>query len=202
MYGDSWWQTLRHLGDWLRPLRDTLGWIQGDDIKLADAVEKLLPLLESLKEVRGWAPAHVKSIVAKIEKRRPMLLGPVGIAGYLLHPKYRGSKLSPQEKSEALKSLATLSTQAGVVPPPLDDVIDFLSERPPYHDTANDLSAHRWWPCLYPLSRITPLATRLLSLPATQAAVERAFSATGFQLRERRDKLARPYFFLGPGTNL
>lgn len=39
IYADSFWDTLRAIGEWLRPLRNSLTKLQGDTVTLSEAVQ-------------------------------------------------------------------------------------------------------------------------------------------------------------------
>jgi hypothetical protein len=170
----------------LKPVAVALDKLQSDKSSLAEACHQWISLLEneSLRQ-------HYKVI----EKRFKQAIQPFHLMAYILHPSYGGSKLNAEQREEArqwcrsrnssfLPLLIAYDTQSSPFPSSF-----FLDE------VVKSLKPEIWWKGVLKDSKsevcaqFSNLAIRLLTAPASSAAVERIFSNFGFVHSKLRNRL-------------
>lgn len=170
----------RDLADQLRPIAEAIDRAQGDSTSLADACDIFLQLLDNPK-----LQPHKDAI----QQRYKQAIQPCHLVTYLLHPKYQGLNLSPEQKETAHSWLLEKS------PDYLCTAIAFETKSSPFPPSffqVSHLSPVTWWRGLqsYPLpTGFIPLMVQLHSACASSASIERVFSSFGLIHSKLRNRL-------------
>ena len=166
----------------LEPVAVALNQAQGDSTTIAETCNTWLGLLVD--------PA-MQSHKEKVMKRFNQAITPFHMAAYLMHPKYKGEKLSAEQVDIAHDWLASKD------PTYMPAVIAFQAESIPYpasyfSSAATVTPASIWWKSIekrdFPPGFV-PLMIRLHRLPASSASVERVFSSFGLIHSKLRNRL-------------
>ena len=149
-----------------------------------------MPILQALPgQIKSFAPGEVKASMAIVRDWEELFLHPRALFANLLDPRYKGQKLSPQQKVVALNAAAELATKLRLDLPLSHRIIACIAGEGPYKDAA--LLAclpYHFWTVLFKGDPLTDFASTLVSLPCSQAGVERVFSAADFAA-ENRERL-------------
>ena len=149
IWQDSWWKTIAMLADMLGPLRASLNIIQGDKFSVGQGavlihllpfpffchsgVQLIVPMLPKLLDYcKQFAPADHRALLAIVNKRKEMLISPVGLVCALMDHRCRGTILTTEDRALALRSVQQVASQLGVRPPSLDAILSFMGERGPF----------------------------------------------------------------------
>lgn len=146
--------------------------LQSDSCSVADACELLL----SLGENENLQPYKVR-----VEKRINACLRPVHYLANMIHPTYRGARLSPTHRSVARELLTKLDSEMLPFPSLLkckeSPFEDFM-----FSGSFSKLKPVQWYKCVavesdnVDLKRFVTLAQSILVLPSSSAGIERIFS--------------------------
>lgn len=170
---------------------------------IASAIESIESDSSLLSEVPQWfADIEMKTIAALeastsgidrfipvvkglIRERKEFACTEVHYAANLLDPRYKGATLKPPEKLQASEYISKLCDDLGMTEPKKQSVLSNLTEfranagiwalesvRNSFHGVKPAL----WWQVHCEDEPLMPLAVRLLTMPATAAAVERDWS--------------------------
>ena len=112
-----------------------------------------------------------------------MLLSPTALLSNVLDPRFRGDKLSSVQKQLALSPLNE-ATILKLKPVPDAEVLKF----------GVSCSGVEYWRGLHSSGDLAALGSIVTSFPSSQAAVERVFSSTKWQV-EDRERLTPDHLF-------
>jgi len=178
---------VKDLSKQLKPVGDALDRLQGDKVNIADACDTWLSLLSD-----DYLQPHHEVVNARFQ----LAIQPVHLFSYMLHPKYKGSKLSEKQQEEA-RNWITIQH-----PELLPFVICFSEEDDDLYPRSffqpqviSKLDPVSWWKSLKratkknEIHKLADIMTHLLSCPASSASVERIFSSFGSIHSKLRNRL-------------
>jgi hypothetical protein len=177
---------VKDLSKQLRPVADALDHLQGDKVSIADACDTWLTLL---------ADSSLQPHRQAVNARFKLAIQPVHYFAYMLHPKYKGSKLSAEQQEEARNWII------GRKPELLPFVIGFHDDGELYPrsffapQVVAKLDPVGWWKSMkratkvQDIQELADVMTHLLSCPASSASVERVFSSFGLVHTKLRNRL-------------
>ena len=174
---------LRDLADKLRPIAISLDIAQADTTTLADAYDIMRRLMAE--------PVLAEHCDA-VQKRKAQAILPCHMVAYMLHPKYAGNGMDPEDAEVARVWLGEKN------PEYLAAAISFQAEAHPYPKsfflpTAREMKAVIWWQavgrnCILP-EGFGDLVVTLHMATSSSASLERIFSSFGLVLTKLRNKL-------------
>lgn len=176
----------KDLSKQLKPVADALDRLQGDKVSIADACDAWLDLLSDAN-----LEAHRQAVIARFQ----LAIQPVHYFAYMLHPKYKGTKLSEKQQEEARNWIAHRRPEL------LPSVIRFSGQDELYPcsffspQVVAKLDAVTWWKNLKRVSKhndiqeLADVVIHLHSCPASSASVERVFSSFGIVHNKLRNRL-------------
>lgn len=125
-----------------------------------------------------------KNIIKSLKIRKEFCISNIHNAAHLLDPKYLGKCLNSEEHSDAVefiyqlsKKLDNLDVDARQV---ITDISNFKNETGPFSKeylwtAIDDTNGLNWWSAFCSKTELSKIEIKILSLPATSAAVERTF---------------------------
>ncbi|XP_069593638.1 uncharacterized protein [Ranitomeya imitator] len=170
----------------LKPISIALDKMQKDTATIADATEVWKDLEGSLDRLN-----LSNNVKVAIQHRKDQALKEEHYLANILHPIYRGKKLSEAEINSAMEWLA--NTNHDIVA----TVLKLKCESAPFQkymfadNVVNELKPLDWWKSqsLVLPAKIINLATQLLTASASSALVQRLFSSFGFVHTTVRNRL-------------
>ena len=162
----------------LRPIASALDRCQSDGSSLADACDLCLSLLSE-----PVLCPHEKTV----SKRFKDAITPEHLTAYMLHPQYRGEKLTDEQRQDV---------SVWLNPSFIATFISFQAKAAPFPGTyfseeATSISPNTWWQGVVACGvdpSFTDLA-RLMSSPASSASIERVFSTFSLIHNKIRNRL-------------
>ena len=169
----------------LKPVATALDRLQSDKAGLADACHEWLLLMEN---------DNLKLHMSAVRKRFDQAIQAFHFLAYILHPAYRGEKLSEAQNEAArvwclelnpdfLPLLVAYETRSLPFPPTF------------YSDVMLKSEPTLWWNGVFRGTKsdvcnlFSALAKRLLTAPASSASIERIFSSFGWVHNKIRNQL-------------
>ena len=152
-------------------------------VTIADSCEQWLDLLTSPDLEPYWK---------NVEKRFKQAMATNHFLANLLHPTYRGRKLKPDHVTQAQELLQ--ATKPETVP----ELMNFMTDTLPVpkvlqNELAINTKSTVWWMCVERSGAVSKelssIARKLMSLPASSAAIERVFSNFGIIQTKLRNRL-------------
>jgi len=177
---------VKDLSKQLEPVGDALDRLQGDKVSIADACDTWLDLLSNSN-----LQPHKQAVAARFK----LAIQPVHYFAYMLHPKYRGSKLSQQQQELARNWITHRRPEL------LPFVICFSEDSEFYpssffaQQVVSKLDPANWWRNLKRSTKIpeiqelADIMAHILSCPSSSASVERIFSSFGLVHTKLRNRL-------------
>jgi len=178
---------VKDLSKQLKPVAIALDRLQGDKVSIADACDTWLDLLSD----NNLQP-HRKAVEARFK----LAIQPVHYFAYMLHPKYKGTKLNEQQQEEARVWIT------GRNPELLPFVLSFGEDDSDQYpgsffqpDVVAKLDPVSWWKSMKRATKrpeieaLADVMIHLLSSPASSASVERVFSSFGLVHTKLRNRL-------------
>lgn len=171
----------------LQPISIALDQLQKDTANIADATHEWLALLQN-----DILKPHAQAVMNRFNQA----ILPHHMFAYLMHPTYKGERLSNEQKETARKWIEEKNSDL------LPAVIFFETESGPYPMTYfNDSIRKRldpvtWWKGVHKCSDIPDelygYVEMLLSSPSSSAGLERIFSSFAFIHSKLRNRLRHP----------
>lgn len=172
----------------LQPVANALDRLQSDNASIADACEEWLKLL---------AAETLKPYATIVMKRFKEAVTDHHLLANLLHPTYKGKKLSEAQEEAARQLLLKLHPEH---PEVIADLCAFTAGAEPFPPSllssgcVDQMSPILWWTsvsnCKSRVSRaLINTAKQLLILPSSSAAIERVFSNFGLVQTKLRNQL-------------
>jgi hypothetical protein len=170
----------------LKSVGDALNHLQGDKVSVADACDSWLDL---------QSDSNLEPHRQTVNARFKLAIQSMHCLAYMLHPKYKGAKLSEEQQEQARQWIADRH------PALLPFVISFLPEDELYPrsffapQVISKLDPVSWWKSLKKVTKtlkiqeLGNIMTHLLSCPASSALVERVFSSFGIVHTKLRNRL-------------
>jgi hypothetical protein len=178
----------KNLHSQLQPIAKALDRLQSDTASIADACEEWLVLLQQ---------DELKTHLTTVTKRFKEAVTEFHYLANLLHPRYRGKRLSAQAAESARQLLISLHPEN---PEIIADLCAFQAGAEPFPPSlmsascVDHLAPTIWWTSiLNSKATVSPLlinvALKLLRLPSSSAAIERVFSNFGLVQSKLRNQL-------------
>lgn len=174
----------KHLHQQQGHIIKALNTLQSDQATIATACEVWINLLEC----QDLKPHH-----EKIQKRFDQVMTPAHFLANLLHPKYKGQKLTAAQTTSAQQVVGESD------PALLPELLSFSCDALGLPNTLTSETVIQntnpivWWQCVEKSGKINPalcqIARRLLKMPASSASLERVFSNFGFLQSKLRNRL-------------
>lgn len=194
----EWWDSIKSIHDTFLPLRKAITLVESDTTTLAMAIHSIIPVLGALPQaIKAFAPGDVKKATRLIDERKPMLFHDTALCAYMFDHRFRGVLLTPTERSTALRAMPDIANILGLAAPSMDAMSKFLG-RDGCYGTLAVCHPVNFWVTLFGGDCLSPLGAILCGLPASQACVERTFSASDWAVDNRErlgfTKLAREVY--------
>ena len=181
----------------LKPLARAIALIESDSSKLSDVPELFHFVLVDIRAALLSSPLqkHQRRIEKFIAERKDFTLKPIHFAANILDPRYKGKHLSRDEKSLGLDVIEQFCDHLN-----LDraEVMANLAQfrmgtglwaRQSVIDSSKSLDPAVWWQGHCADEALTPIASRLLLMPASSASNERVWSNFGWTHSDKRNRL-------------
>lgn len=170
----------RDLVEQLDPIAHALDICQADTAGLALACDTWIDLL---------ANEHLQRYRAAVQKRFDQAMLPCHFVAYLLHPDYRGSKLTGEQHEKAFEWIADKATEYLAVAVAFENK---STPFPSYIFKTTSLHPATWWRALRRSAVPDGFIDLLVSLQtacASSASIERVFSSFSLVLSTLRNRL-------------
>lgn len=183
------WDKIYYFHQLVSPLAKWIKIIESDLPKLSSVPFIFKELETSFKNTIHnciYLKTEEKNIMKTLKIRKEFCISSIHNAAHLLDPKYFGKCLNPEEHSDAVefiyqlsKKLDCLEVDARQV---ITDIGNFKNKTGPFSKeylwvAINDTNGLNWWNAFCSETEVSKIAIKILSLPATSAAVERTFSS-------------------------
>lgn len=197
----------RHALEAYKPLRIAIEEVQADGCSVGEAIEHILEKGEAARVLlHALAPGDRKQCDAVFAKRHHQMLEAPAMLGNILDHRFRGTRLSVEQRPahswsapppppwgvsrmawprrKALEALPDCAAKLGMPNVDINEVLKYLGRVTPY-DVTPDMEPYLFWKVWMPESPLSQLGRVFTSLPASQAGIERLFSACGFTVEGR-----------------
>lgn len=185
----NFWDKIYYFHQVVNPLAKWIKIIESDVPKLSSVPFIFKELETSFKNTIQkckYFKTEEKNIMKSLKIRKEFCISNIHNAAHLLDPKYLGKCLNTEEHSDAVefiyqlsKKLDNLDVDAKQV---IADLCHFKNKTGPFCKeylwaAINDTNGLNWWNAFCSEIELSKIAIKILSLPATSAAVERTFSS-------------------------
>lgn len=185
----NFWDKIYYFHQVVNPLAKWIKIIESDVPKLSSVPFIFKELETSFKNTIQkckYFKTEEKNIMKALKIRKEFCISNIHNAAHLLDPKYLGKCLNTEEHSDAVefiyqlsKKLDNLDVDAKQV---IADLCHFKNKTGPFCKeylwaAINDTNGLNWWNAFCSEIELSKIAIKILSLPATSAAVERTFSS-------------------------
>jgi hypothetical protein len=174
----------KHLSQQLEPVSKLLDSSQSESTSIADACEQWLDLVEN---------ENLDPHKDTVQKRFDQAMTPVHFLANILHPRYKGEKLYPEQISKAQDILLEINASA------LPDLLSYMTGNSKIpkalqnEKVITETSATVWWLAVERsqvlCKDLCDIAKKLLVMPASSGGIERVFSNFGLIQTKLRNRL-------------
>lgn len=201
---DEFWSGLLCLHELLSPIVKWITILEGDKCPLSRVAEAFFEIEVAFNEALTDSPISIEEeeeIRRKLKKRRDMTLRPIHLAANVLDPKCNGKHITVQEQVEANQMIHKRSEylyggQTQITCQIFNDLADYRDKNGIFGqeyvlNTINSLDARTWWRVHFYNSKLSIIASQILSQPPSSAATERSFSKYGNVHTVKRNRLEK-----------
>ncbi|KAG7166437.1 hypothetical protein Hamer_G005538, partial [Homarus americanus] len=156
--------------------------VEGDNKHLSIGPKIFSDLEQAFKDHISSSPvlkSEEECLMSIIPKRRKFLLQPIHLAANLLDPRYRGSHISGEESIDAMEVIHNIATTNPHVDESkvLGELADCRSKENVFvksftWKSVKQTSPTSWWNGICCSTQLSRIASDILNLPPTSAAVE------------------------------
>ncbi|XP_047984670.1 uncharacterized protein LOC125239056 [Leguminivora glycinivorella] len=187
------WTELRNLERFLDPIVQWIYILEGDyfAVHLVYKAFKELDALLNNYQTTNLLENNLADLKAKFEERKANALKPIHFAATILDPKNQGSQLTDQENVDGCEIIFNLGNESTDI---LMELSDYKTHKSIWaKDFVWKMAATTepvtWWETLFSNTVLGKTAVKILTMPATSAAVERSFSTFSNIHTKRRNRL-------------
>jgi len=186
----------------LGPLRNAIKSTEGDSARASVVPRIWNYVADQVMNILSSADCPLsqeeKALVQhSLSRRRSFSIRQVQCAANLLDPRFCGQDLTPQESRDGLSLVVKLGAQSGLASQDLmTDYMAFKTKGGLYANqliwdaVSVDMDPVSWWKAFCEGQSLLPVACKLLSLPASVAAVERSNKEYSLQKTKKRNRLS------------
>lgn len=183
------WDKIYYFHQLVSPLAKWIKIIESDLPKLSSVPFIFTELETSFKNTIHkckYLKNEEKNIMKARKNRKNFCISNIHNAAHLLDPKYFGKCLNPEEHSNAVEFIYQLSKKLDCLDVDARQVIadigNFKNKTGPFSKkylwaAINDTNGLNYWNAFCSETELSKITIKVLSLPATSAAVERTFSS-------------------------
>lgn len=197
------WKKIEHFYCLMSPVAKWIEKIESDSPQLSVVpiiFSELKKSFEDTLKSNSILKSNEKHIMEALANRKEFCVGKIHKAANILNPKFLGKTFNSDDHEDAVqfiyqlaKQMISLEIDARKV---ISDFTHFKSKTEQFSKhkeylwvAAEDTSAIDWWAAFCSDTELSKIAVKLLSLPATSAAVERTFSIYKDVHSTKRNKL-------------
>jgi hypothetical protein len=197
MDNSEFWPQIENLLAVLKPIADSIKYVESDKPRLADIPQIFLTLKQSLTAAAPTAPVknNAKIIMDRLAARELFCSNVLQRVAHMLHPKYCGALLSDEEVSEVFDEIIKIARFSNCNEAEcLADLAEFRSHTGLWKnngmwEAASVIPANVWWKGFCAGKSLALVASRVLNLPASSAASERNWSTFKHIQSSKRNRL-------------
>ena len=208
---DDFWQNCEETFEFFESIIIGIKIVEGDKSTLADVAHAYINYLESYEDKINDCKLldNIEKLKAKnILKQRCEIKQPFVFAIYLIHPKFKGEKLTLNQRKEAKSFMIKygendlLITNEDEKQMFVDSLNNFNLNEGIYSDEScsDNIVPYKWWLLILKFSKdiskgdeiLAKIASKLLAIRGSNAAAERSFSIQGLIQTKIRNKLSHP----------
>lgn len=158
---------------------------QSEDCSLAEAFHMWKELGDKLN-----GEGHKKLF----NKRKQIWFSKVAVAAYMMHPKFKGSRLTREEFNIGFDYLNEVNPKLVALAASLQaEDCEVFPKHLLLPTTLDEMSAHSWWKAMTKLTNVdkscVDICETLMMLPASSACIERSFSTLSDIVTKKRNRL-------------
>ena len=201
---DVFWENNEIMVQLLKPLFVAITNLEADKPNLADVYKIYHDVESKMKDELSSSPFTAEEQIKVddiFEKRRDFCIHIVHKAAYLLDPRYHGDLLSGDERVDAIEYICKLAENLAFCEVNVNE--DKIQENVAYYcakegfysksflwQNVANISPTAWWNGFCANQELCKIASKILNLPSTTAAVERSFSTYANIHTAKRNKLS------------
>lgn len=199
---DEFWCGLVSLHRLLSPIVKWITILEGDRCVLSKVPEAFFDIHTSFEKTLTDSPTAIQDddmIRRNLQKRREMTLRPIHYAGNILDPKSNGRHISKEQQIEGNQMIHNrvqylYGTETDAATEVMTDLANYRDRNGVYAQdyvikSMETLDARIWWRGNFFGSKLSSIASDILSMPCTSAATERSFSRYGNVHTVKRNRL-------------
>ncbi|XP_065662478.1 uncharacterized protein LOC136085054 [Hydra vulgaris] len=187
----------------LKPIAIAIAAVEGDKLSLSIVAKTFSDLEKSFQDNILCSPilkSEENALMEIIAKRRKFHIRNIHLAANLVDPRYKGCHISGDEMIDAIETLHKLGKMVSSIKECddkiLGEIADYRSNeglfaKPFIWASVKHSSPVSWWKgiCCSCAPILSNIASKILLLPPTSAAVERSFSRQSWIHNQKRNRL-------------